>query len=73
MELGGNSIAAVNASVSLEKEGFSVGVAQLLGNLTLKQIIQEVTNNEGNLGNMSVPACQLDKGNHYETVSCLIP
>ena len=68
MELGGNSIAAVSASVAMEREGFHVTVGQLLDNFTLKEIIQAAINNRGIVLNVSAPVCQIDKGEHFMTL-----
>ena len=42
MELGGNSVAAVAASVALQTEQFPVTVTQLLSDNTLKHIILQL-------------------------------
>ena len=46
LDLGGNSVAAVNASSVLQKEGFDVPVTEFFTNLSLSDMINTVEESE---------------------------
>ena len=69
LELGGNSVAAVNASSVLQKEGFDIPVTEFFTNRPLSEMINAVEENENQ--SLLVPDISMISFYKYNLNTCV--